>query len=304
MNTPLVSVVVISYNSSQTIEETLDSIRDQEYPSLELIISDDASQDDTIDIARAWLEKNRSRFVRAELLVAERNSGIPANLNRGTAASHGEFLKSIAADDILLPNCIKDNVTFMQENPEAEVCISRIQEFTEINGKKIFSEAKNICPSDLVFWNASPQEQYKTLLSECFIDAPALFIRMPLCKKFPYNELFPVMEDWPYWLTLTNAGIKLNFINKITVYYRTGVGVSSHPAGKFYKKPFMESQKLFYMTILRSELLRHQMQKRVAKFDRDFLLYDFIIAAFDNRRYWLSSLTRFFFRIFLHITVR
>ncbi|MDE6917678.1 MAG: glycosyltransferase, partial [Lachnospiraceae bacterium] len=54
----LVSVIVLSYRSAQTIVETLDSIRNQTYPNIELIVTDDCSPDDTVQVLRAWMEQN------------------------------------------------------------------------------------------------------------------------------------------------------------------------------------------------------------------------------------------------------
>ena len=73
---PIVTVIVYSYNSSQYIFETLESIRNQTYPSLMLIISDDCSTDNTVEICKKWIDKNESRFIKTKLLTYEKNTGI------------------------------------------------------------------------------------------------------------------------------------------------------------------------------------------------------------------------------------
>lgn len=304
MTNPLVSVVVISYNSSKTIEETLDSIRNQTYSPLELIISDDASPDDTVNIAKAWMKKNRSRFVRAEILVAEKNGGIPVNLNRGIAVSNGEFLKSIAADDILLPNCISDNVAFMQANPEAKIVFSKIREFhDEPQGNRFFSE-KTAPASVPNFFNLSAKEQHDELLNECCCNAPTAFFKTNFIKSSPYSVLYPAMEDWPKWINATNSGVKLFFLDKETVFYRVGDSVSSTAASVFYSSRFMDSRKLFYLHELRSELTKRGMKKLRAKYDREFLRYDLLMALFDNKKTWWSSVCRHLISRFLKVFVR
>lgn len=97
---PLVSIIVITYNSSKYVLETLESARAQTYQNLELIVSDDASQYDTVEICQAWLEENGDRFVRAELVTVEENTGIPANCNRGVRKAKGEWVKLIAGNVI------------------------------------------------------------------------------------------------------------------------------------------------------------------------------------------------------------
>lgn len=75
---PLISVVVITYNSSNTIIETLESISRQSYPNIELIISDDCSKDDTVNKAQNWINSNG---VKGLVITAVKNEGIPANVN-------------------------------------------------------------------------------------------------------------------------------------------------------------------------------------------------------------------------------
>ena len=122
---PLVSVGVLTYNSSKTVLETLESIKAQTYQNIELIISDDASKDNTVEICKEWVEKNKDRFVRCEILTVPENTGIPANVNRRIAASRGEWSKGIAADDALLPDCIENFINYVKEHPEAEIIFAK-----------------------------------------------------------------------------------------------------------------------------------------------------------------------------------
>ena len=100
-NNVLVSVVVLTYNSSTTIIETLNSVKEQTYSNIELIITDDASSDTTIDICRQWLDLNGKYFFNFCLITVEFNTGLPANCNRALNASKGEWIKFIAGDDSL-----------------------------------------------------------------------------------------------------------------------------------------------------------------------------------------------------------
>ena len=106
MNNPLVSIVVITYNSAKYVLETLESAKQQTYCNIELIITDDCSTDNTVDLCDQWLETNKKNFVNVQLLIGTENVGIPANLNKGIKIAHGEWIKSIAGDDILHEDCI------------------------------------------------------------------------------------------------------------------------------------------------------------------------------------------------------
>lgn len=306
MEKPLVSIVVISYNSAKTIVETLNSIREQTYSPLELIVSDDASADETVAIARAWLNENRSRFVRTNLVVAEKNGGISANLNRGIAETQGEFLKTIAADDILLPSCVECNVRFMRENPNAQIVFSKVREFSIVatGEKKLAAQSAPVCPPP--FFEMSAEEQHDILLAGCAdVCAPSSFARRKLFTRHPYTPYYTAMEDWPKWLELTAAGIKLFFMDEETVLYRIGGNSVSSTAEKtFYSPRFMDSRKLFYLMELRRELVERNMKKLRARYDREFLRYDLTMTLLGNRKTALNSFLRHIISRFLKIFVR
>ena len=86
MENPLVSIIVITYNSSKYVLETLESAKAQTYQNIELIISDDGSQDETVELCEKWLAENKDRFIDSQIITVEKNTGIPANCNRGVKA--------------------------------------------------------------------------------------------------------------------------------------------------------------------------------------------------------------------------
>ena len=97
---PLITVGVIAYNSSEYILELLESIKAQSYQNVELIVSDDKSTDNTVAICEEWISKNKDRFVRAEVIVPEHNTGTAGNYNRALFAAKGEWMKFIDGDDL------------------------------------------------------------------------------------------------------------------------------------------------------------------------------------------------------------
>ena len=79
MRQPLVSINITTYNSSKFIIETLESAKMQTYQNIELIVSDDSSVDNTVELCKKWIEKNKERFVRCKVITVEKNTGIAAN---------------------------------------------------------------------------------------------------------------------------------------------------------------------------------------------------------------------------------
>lgn len=220
-NQPLVSVAVVTYNSSNTVVETLDSIYNQTYPNLELIISDDCSPDNTVEICRDWIESHKDRFVRTELLTVEKNTGVSANMNRAEAACKGEWVKGIAGDDVFLPVCIETYVDFVLNHLEAVCVFANVEVFggDERARQYIKRNYKNM----ELFFNMSIEEQYDFLTLVCNpIYAPTAFYNRArvVALGIKNDERIPFEEDRAKWIRFVKAGVHFDFINKATVKYR------------------------------------------------------------------------------------
>jgi alpha-1,3-rhamnosyltransferase len=221
----LVSVIVCTYNSGKTIIETLNSVNAQTWTELELIITDDYSTDDTIDICQIWLNSNMSRFVSTRLISFNKNTGVPANVNRGLYASHGEWIKLLGGDDTLKPDCIADNMSYIASNPETKVLFSRLDVYRdnfEPHNLIVTIPALIQNQESIIAPYRSADSQYKMLLiCDRIHYTPSVFLhRETLLAVGGYDERYKMMEDYPMWLKLTKAGYRLCFMEKVTVNYR------------------------------------------------------------------------------------
>ena len=104
----LVSVLILAYNAEKYIRDLLESIKDQTYQNIEIIISDDASKDDTVRIAQVWKDENRLCLKKMMIRSSEQNQGVVKNANLGFELCNGRYIKVIAADDKLAPVKIRD----------------------------------------------------------------------------------------------------------------------------------------------------------------------------------------------------
>lgn len=215
---PLVSIIVITYNSSKYVLETLESAKAQTYQNIELIMSDDCSTDNTVEICQEWIEKNKERFVRTELITAEKNTGIPANCNRGVKAAQGEWVKFIAGDDTLKKEAISNYTYFISLHPECSLLYSSI----EVYKNKI--EEENKLPKDihlLLTEELSSNIQFELLSFGNLIYAPSVIIKKSLVEKLKgFDEAIPLCEDWPFWLKSTQHGFKFYYLNIACANYR------------------------------------------------------------------------------------
>lgn len=229
-DTMIISVCVITYNSSLTVTETLNSILRQTYDisQIELIISDDASRDDTLLLVKEWLKENSGKFQNVILNVQALNSGITKNCNAAWRSCSGEWIKTIAGDDILEPDCILDNVNYVYDENIKSVVFSKMQMFL-VNEDTSFRKIA-VLPSQYQqnILKSNRLRQYKYLLrAEGFSVAPSAFINRKLLTQVNFaDERFLMIEDYPLWIKILENGEQCYFLDKITVNYRVGQSVS------------------------------------------------------------------------------
>ena len=111
-NFPLVSVICLSYNHEVYVVEALNSVINQTYPNIELLIADDCSSDHSVGVIQDWLQHHPNVY----FLANEKNLGNTKTFNQLAKKAKGEFIIDLAADDILLPNCIEKQVTIFQNS--------------------------------------------------------------------------------------------------------------------------------------------------------------------------------------------
>lgn len=219
MSKPLVSIPIVTYNSAEFIIETLESVKAQTYPRLELIVSDDCSKDNTVALCREWLAQNKDRFERTQLIEAKRNTGVSANLNRAEAACTGEWVKFLDGDDLLLPTCVQDYIGFVEEHPEVVYLFSRIEAFGASEERNRYYTEKVF---DYTIFDLDARKQYEKLIWQNFVmSSTCMYNRAKNSELGLRNdERIPLLEDWPRWINVTKKGVQLRFLDKVEVKYR------------------------------------------------------------------------------------
>ncbi|WP_430809882.1 MULTISPECIES: glycosyltransferase [unclassified Carboxylicivirga] len=245
-----VSVIVVTYNSSSFVEETLNSISQQTWPDIELIITDDCSTDNTVSICHEWIKANGHRFVSTEIIGSKINTGVAANANRGLKRAGGQWLCFPAGDDGLKRDCIADNIRWVNEHPEIRVLFSAVDIYQNTFSKENYiktTPTEPFNPNSIMYPGRTVQSQYRQLLvSDRIHYTPSLFIhRETLLSVGSFDERFKLLEDYPLWLNLTRNGHKLHFMNKVTVNYRQHRAAINNNSNKLLINPNYFSQEAF-----------------------------------------------------------
>ncbi len=234
-----VCVGVITYNSEDTIVETLDSIVNQKYKNIKIIISDDNSHDNTVGVINGWLK--RQKDVEVIFNKNGKNLGVSGNLNKIISINTCEWIKFLAGDDLLTEDCISELVRFSNEN-----------DYKIISSKCItFGHYEKVLPleSKRRFYEIDAYQQYKYLGIGNFVIAPTLFFHARTLELMDgFSERFKVIEDLPLLLKFTRNNHKIGYVEKVLVRYRVHEKSLSlsNSVNMSYKNELIKIQKEFF----------------------------------------------------------
>lgn len=127
---PLVSAIIPNYNYARYVGEAVESALGQTYPNIEVIVVDDGSTDNSLEV----LEQYRDRIK----IIEQKNSGVCVARNRGVAESTGEYIAFLDADDVWLPEKIAVQMNEFEEAPEAAFANCGMQ-LIDLDGKPLGS---------------------------------------------------------------------------------------------------------------------------------------------------------------------
>lgn len=248
---PLVSVIVITYNSAKYVLETLESIKAQTYDHLELIVSDDGSKDDTVALCNRWIEENRERFQRAELLTVAVNTGIPANCNRGVNAAKASWTKMIAGDDILEQGCVAGYMDFIASGSDINFVSARVTVFSDDE------EKCGLVSVDEEIFALPQRKQFQHLLTKGnFVLGPSVFFNLDIIKNLGgFDERYRLIEDYPLFVKIYSQGYRVHFLNSSLVRYR----VHDSNVSLSFNSSFSDSSQQFRDEVIPGLLLKNRM---------------------------------------------
>lgn len=195
---PLVSVIIPCYNHGAYLQEAFQSIWSQNYPSLEVIVVDDGSTDNTKEIAES------TEGVR---YIYQKNQGLSAARNTGISHSKGEMLVFLDADDWLLSNAIHTNVRYLLQN-EKLAFVSGGHDKVFIDEGTVKEEAYEV-----------PSEHYLHLLKGNYIGMHAtVMYRRWVFNEFAYDTSLKACEDYDLYLSITRKYPVIHHTGKIAAY--------------------------------------------------------------------------------------
>lgn len=184
-NQPLVSIIIPTYNKEEYIKKALESVLNQTYKEIEVIVIDDGSIDNTQEIVKSF---NNTRII----YIWQENKGAAAARNTGIKKAQGKYIAFLDSDDLWLKEKLEKQVRFLEENPEMGLLGTgcyQINYKREIMGKKIFPTKNKVLQGILIKYNP-------------FIQSSVMVRKEVFDKIDSYDESFSQSEDYELWLRI------------------------------------------------------------------------------------------------------
>jgi glycosyltransferase involved in cell wall biosynthesis len=200
---PRVSAIIPTHNRKAFVLEAVDSVLAQTYRDYELIVVDDGSGDGTGEALTQYGGRVRYAY--------QQNQGVSLARNRGLEIAQGEFIAFLDSDDLWLPEKLQQQVAFMDEHPQAQICYTDeiwIRRGVRVNPRKKHAKYSG--------------EIYPHCLPLCIISPSSALMRRGLFEQVgTFDPHFPVCEDYDLWLRVA-ARFPVFFIPQMLIVKRGG----------------------------------------------------------------------------------
>lgn len=194
-----VSVIIPCYNQGEFLKEAVDSVLASDYKNIEIIIVNDGSDD---GITEKVLESINHPLVK---IIHQQNQGLPSARNNGINASSGKYILPLDADDKIHPSYISKAVKILDNKPDIGVVYCNYQIF----GDYEMEEKIPVC-TPITFL-------LRNICVVCSMFRKDDFIKVKGYK----DEMKDGYEDWEFWVSMYENGVKFEKINETLFYYRS-----------------------------------------------------------------------------------
>lgn len=204
MESPLVTVIVTTYNYAHTVGTAIDSALGQDYPNLEVVVVDNASTDDTPQLVERYLADPRFRYVRNPA-----NIGMVPNHNKGLREARGSYVVFLSADDLLMPHHISRSFAYLREHPDIDVLYASSY---FINEAGAFIGVRAMTGQPLGEYRGGRNEFAQLFTEGCYMCFPTMLMRRDLFER--YGELDEDIKAADYEIVIRWAanGVRFGYV--------------------------------------------------------------------------------------------
>lgn len=226
-NELLVSIIVLSYKNYHYIYEALESILIQDYPNIEVIISNDGSDDFDKSAIEKYFKKNINGNIKNVVINNNsKNVGTVKNVNGAIKLSKGKYILMFAADDAIYNSKVVSRfVDAFKSLPDKELIVTSQIGMFDVKLKRLI---QYFISDDSIqkIKSLSPKKLFAEMSTHCIIPGAGTCYKRELFQKFGYfDEKYILVEDYSSALKLSRLGIKYNYFDFVSFKHRDG-GIS------------------------------------------------------------------------------
>jgi glycosyltransferase involved in cell wall biosynthesis len=191
MTQPLVTVICVCYNQSRFVNEALDSVVNQLYSNVELIVIDDGSTDGSGKVIKKWMVNHPE----ATLILNGKNIGYCKTFNKAFRVARGKFIIDLSADDVLMPSRVEQGVRLLNQSGEEYGVTFSDAQFIDEQGNPIGLHSEKY-PHETI-----PQgDLYREVIKSYFICSPTMMIRKIVLDELEGYDEALAFEDFDFWI--------------------------------------------------------------------------------------------------------
>lgn len=238
---PLVSIICLCYNHEKFVIESLNSVLNQSYSNIELLIADDCSSDSSVKNIEKWLlEHPQIQFVKNKV-----NLGNTKTFNSLFKQSKGEFIIDLATDDVLDVDCVAKQIKAFQENPMVGIVYGNVELISENSSHLGFYFPVN--GAKKVISKPASGDIYMAMLSQSSkICSVSSMIKRDVLEDFGGYDENLAYEDLDIWIRASRK-YKFHFIDEILVKRRE---VSTSLGSQFFVKNSKRTRVINYSSYI------------------------------------------------------
>ena len=229
-----ISVVTANHNNASYLNEFFNSIINSSVIPKELIIVDDGSIDNSVEIIETFLSYD---FI--TLIKLDKNQGFANALNKGVQTSTGKFIVRIDPDDIIMPERLEKQFSFLNDNPDIDLVGGNVLYFNSETGR-------DISTSNFPLNQTKILEAYKS--GDHGVQHPTVCVKAEVFKKYSYNQDTYPAEDYDIFARMINDGCKFaniaDAVNRMRVHSKS---VSNRISYNTIDKTFSLREEIFYV---------------------------------------------------------
>jgi len=259
MPRPLVTVICLCYNHAAFVQEAIESVFNQTYKPIQIIIVDDASTDNSVEVINNVIKRRPD----IAFLPLHSNHGICKAFNKALPLVQGEFIIDFATDDVMLPQRIEKQIAAFDDSDKQygvvftdAVYISETGTFIRNHFDYLFSKK--------LLTDIPEGDVYKDILSIYFVAAPTMMVRREVYDQLQGYDETLAYEDFDFWVR-SSRSYKYHFLDeKLTKIRLTKKSMSA----ALYQKGDAQLYSTYLvckkaMGFIKNEVEQHSLLKRI-----------------------------------------